>query len=130
MDPNEWIKSSDRMPEFNVSVLVFIPEEDHHITTGMWDISRKWVLLDEYRVPQSEVTYWMPMVQRPLDTSYTPCKYIEKSPDELLRDAQKRVLELESKINKMKILSDCIDFTTTESFKQDINTLIKVINDL
>lgn len=68
-----WIKSANEKPEYNISVLVYIPEEDDHITTGMWDISNKWVLLDEYRVPLSEVTYWMPMpVSKPTDQSYTP----------------------------------------------------------
>lgn len=67
-----WIKSSDQKPPENVSVLVFIPEEDNHCTTGMWDVSQKWVLLDEYRVPKSEVTYWAEMVELPQDRSYTP----------------------------------------------------------
>jgi hypothetical protein len=99
-DPYGWISVSDRMPETNSRVLVFIPEEDHHITTGMWDVSRKWVLLDEYRIPQSEVTYWMPMIMGPLDTSYTPCKYVEHSPDELLRSAQKENFDLKTGIRK------------------------------
>jgi hypothetical protein len=67
-----WVSSRERLPECNISVLVFIPEEDHHVTTGMWDISKKWVLLDEYRVPKSEVTYWRPMVDVPTDDEYTP----------------------------------------------------------
>lgn len=69
--PLQWIKSSEQLPEFNVSVLCFIPEEDNHITTGMWDVSNKWVLLDEYRVPNSQITYWMPMpVIKPEDLSF------------------------------------------------------------
>ena len=99
-DPYGWIKSSDRLPEFNVGVLVFIPEEDHHITTGMFDVSGNWVLLDEYRKPQSEVTYWMPHPTSPLDTSYTKCNYIEMTPDEILRGAQKENFELKSAIRK------------------------------
>lgn len=99
-DPYGWIKCSERMPERNISVLVFIPEEDYHVTSGMWDVSHKWVLLDEYRVPQSEVTHWMPIPTRPLDTSYVPCKYVERSPDELLRIAQKRSFDLETAIRK------------------------------
>lgn len=67
----QWISVKDKMPEFNVSVLVFIPEEDNHITTGMWDVSKKWVLLDEYRVPKSSITYWRAMVDMPEDKSYT-----------------------------------------------------------
>lgn len=129
-DPYGWISVKDRMPEKNISVIVFIPEEDHHVTTGMWDVSKKWVLLDEYRVPQSEVTYWQPMIRIPLDTGYTPCKYVEKSPDEILRDCQKRSIELERKINHVKILSDCIDFTSEESFRQDVTALITAINNL
>lgn len=60
-----WIKVSDKMPEHNVGVLVFIPKEDFHITSGMWDISNKWVLLDEYRVPDCEVTHWMELPDMP-----------------------------------------------------------------
>lgn len=74
----KWVKSSDRLPEENVSVLVFIPEEDFHITTGMWDISKKWVLLDEYRIPQSEVTYWCPMIDAPEDESYNKTEFIDE----------------------------------------------------
>jgi hypothetical protein len=59
IDYMKWIKVSERMPEYNKGVLVFIPEEDYHVTSGMWDISNKWVLLDEYRVPDSKVTHWM-----------------------------------------------------------------------
>lgn len=53
-----WVKA-DQKPEHNVGVLVFIPGEDNHITSGMWDISNEWVLLDEYRTPEEEVTHWM-----------------------------------------------------------------------
>jgi hypothetical protein len=56
----QW-KSAEIKPEHNVGVLVFIPGEDNHITSGMWDISNKWVLLDEYRTPEEEVTHWMPL---------------------------------------------------------------------
>lgn len=52
-----WI-SAEIKPPMNWGVLVYIPEEDSHITSGMWDVSKKWVLLDEYRVPESEVTHW------------------------------------------------------------------------
>lgn len=55
-----WVKA-DQKPEHNVGVLVFIPGEDNHITSGMWDISNEWVLLDEYRTPEVEVTHWMPL---------------------------------------------------------------------
>jgi hypothetical protein len=60
-----WISVESQMPEHNVGVLVFIPEEDYHITSGMWDISNKWVLLDEYRKPECKVTHWMPLVDIP-----------------------------------------------------------------
>lgn len=57
---NEWNEVGiNNYPEHNVGVLVFIPDEDNHITSGMWDIDNKWVLLDEYRVPECEVTHWM-----------------------------------------------------------------------
>lgn len=57
--------SIDGYPEHNVGVLVFIPEEDYHVTTGMWDVSNKWVLLDEYRTPKSAVTHWTQMPEIP-----------------------------------------------------------------
>lgn len=62
----EWKSvEKDGYPKKNIGVLVFIPDEDSHITSGMWDVSEKWVLLDEYRVPECEVTHWMPMPDRP-----------------------------------------------------------------
>jgi hypothetical protein len=61
----QWINVKDNMPEHNEAVLVFIPGEDDHITSGMWDVSNKWVLLDEYRVPDQEVTRWMKLPETP-----------------------------------------------------------------
>ncbi len=55
----------DGYPEHNKGVLVFIPDEDYHITSGMWDIDDKWVLLDEYRVLESAVTHWAEMPKIP-----------------------------------------------------------------
>jgi hypothetical protein len=52
-------------PEHNLGVLVFIPDEDFHITSGMWDVSNKWVLLDEYRKPDCEVTHYMDLPEIP-----------------------------------------------------------------
>ena len=66
----EWIKTSDQLPSYNKGVIVFIPEEDNHITAGMYDISNKWILLDEYRQPQSQVTHWREMPSEPEDKSY------------------------------------------------------------
>lgn len=60
-----WISCKEKMPEHLIGVLVFIPDEDFHITSGMFDISGKWVLLDEYREPECEVTHWMPMPKIP-----------------------------------------------------------------
>jgi hypothetical protein len=92
----DWISSKERLPDFNRSVLVFIPEEDNHITVGMWDVSLKWVLLDEYRIPKSEVTYWTECPPEPVDKSYTPSKH---HPDEMdtityqIRELNKQVFE-------------------------------------
>jgi len=61
----QWIDADKEKPEHNVGVLVFIPDEDNHITSGMWDISDKWVLLDEYRKPDCKVTHWMKMPPDP-----------------------------------------------------------------
>lgn len=59
-------------PKKNYGVLVFIPEEDGHITSGMWDVSEKWVLLDEYRtvgegegMENCKVTHWQPLPKPP-----------------------------------------------------------------
>lgn len=60
-----WHESEKGMPEYNRGCLVFIPDEDNHITAGMWDISNKWVLLDEYREPECQVTHWAYMPEGP-----------------------------------------------------------------
>lgn len=62
---NGWISIETEMPEKNVGALVFIPGEDDHITSGMYDIDEKWVLLDEYRNPECEVTHWRPLPDKP-----------------------------------------------------------------
>lgn len=61
----KWKKSKYIKPRHNKGVLIFIPEEDNHVTSGMWDISEKWVLLDDYRNPESEVTHWIEMPDEP-----------------------------------------------------------------
>lgn len=103
---SEWIRSKDQKPECNVSVFVFIPAEDNHCTVGMWDISKKWVLLDEYRVPKSEVTYWHPMIELPEDKSYDPKYPVEKADEmdttaEIIRKLQKRVYDLENVLTRL-----------------------------
>lgn len=65
---NSWVDARTK-PPFNVSVLVFIPEEDNHKTAGMWDISEKWTLLDEYRSPKGKVTHWRKMPDDPITKS-------------------------------------------------------------
>lgn len=70
-----WVRAWHSVKEFgyppkNKGVLVFIPEEDFHITSGMWDLDNKWVLLDEYRVPDCEVTHWMEMPGYPEGQEY------------------------------------------------------------
>lgn len=74
-----WFSAKEKKPPMNKTVFVFVPEEDNHVTTGMWDVSEKWVLLDEYRVPRSEVTYWRPFdFELPKDKSYTPTAHSEE----------------------------------------------------
>lgn len=82
-----WVKA-DQKPEYNVGVLVFIPGEDNHITSGMWDISNEWVLLDEYRTPDEEVTHWMALPAIP--EGYTD----NEIPSELI-DVLKKIAEEE-----------------------------------
>lgn len=62
---NGWYCARTTKPPYNEGVIVFIPEESGHQTTGMWDESKKWVLLDDYRIPTSEVTAWRPMFENP-----------------------------------------------------------------
>jgi hypothetical protein len=91
--PLPWIKSADTLPDYNVAVLVFIPQEDNHITVGMYDISNKWVLLDEYRLPDSQVTYWAPMIAEPDDKTYEP---VETNEEKDSMSGQIRLLQIEN----------------------------------
>lgn len=91
---NGWINSEDLKPAENVSVLCFIPEEDNHVTTGMWDVSKVWVLLDEYRKPTAQVTYWRPIQYKlPKDQSYKPSHVDEVNEHELYLNKIKEVAE-------------------------------------
>src|SRR5690606_21804297 len=99
------------LPDHNVSVLVFIPEENDHITTGMWDISKKWVLLDEYRVPTCQVTYWREMVGMPEDKSY---EQTHSNPDEMdtvtykIRTLQKENYAKDKEIEQLRAVLENI----------------------
>ena len=53
-----WNETKKRLPDFNKPCLVFIPGEDNHVTSGMYDVSGSWVLLDDYREPKCEITQW------------------------------------------------------------------------
>lgn len=124
-----WIKSSEQMPEYNVGVLVFIPEEDNHITAGMWDVSQKWVLLDEYRIPRSEVTYWMPIPQEPEDKSYDP---FTSDPDEFdlatekISKLQKDNYNLNAvKIDLLQCLKNCLSVKPHKVSVEAMKDLIK-----
>lgn len=102
----KWISSKDRLPDYNVSVLVFIPEEDNHCTAGMYDISNKWVLLDEYRVPTSEVTYWSEMVDLPEDKSYTKSPHRPEEHDTMsyqIRKLQKENFDLRKELREKSV---------------------------
>lgn len=104
----DWTKSSDELPEFNVGVFVYIPEEDNHITSGMWDISKKWVLLDEYRIPKSEVTYWRPMFEKPKDGTYTPTDHTDEEDgmSHLIRKLQIDNFTLQKEVESLKAERD------------------------
>ena len=61
LEQYEWHEvSKGNYPEYQLGVIVYVPEEDH-ITSGMWDVSRKWILLDDYRKPEGlfPVSHWM-----------------------------------------------------------------------
>ena len=93
-----WIKASDQKPPENVSVFVFIPEEDNHVTVGMWDVSKAWVLLDDYRIPRSQVTYWRPYnFELPKDKTYVKsfdsAEELETN-DQTIRRLQKEIFVL------------------------------------
>lgn len=99
-----WNKASEIKPPENVSVLVFIPQEDNHVTTGMWDVSKKWVLLDDYRVPTSEVTYWRHMVDLPDDQEYNEIQIPDEDEktDNIIAKLQKQVFDLEKRNRELK----------------------------
>lgn len=61
-----WIDAEIK-PPMNLGVLVFIPAEDNHITSGMYDVSKKWIMLDTYREVEDDapVTHWMIMPESP-----------------------------------------------------------------
>jgi hypothetical protein len=96
---DQWIKASEQKPDENKAVEVFIPEEDNHVTVGMWDVSKKWVLLDEYRVPVSEVTYWRYLRPEPDDKTYTPTERTldDETMSRTIRVLQKQLFELEQR---------------------------------
>lgn len=103
---DRWIKADDEKPEENVSVEVFIPEEDGHVTTGMWDVSQKWVLLDEYRVPDSQVTYWRRLRPKPEDQSYVPTPDAIRTIPEKTSELQKKLYDMEG---QLKALQEALD---------------------
>lgn len=121
MENHGWIKASKEKPEYNVSVLVFIPEEDNHATVGMWDISKQWVLLDEYRIPSSQVTYWKPMIELPEDRSYKPT-HIEQTTDELKKQTVDNMraeifrLKLKIRSNQIDLLNKFGEFLEKEGY--------------
>jgi hypothetical protein len=120
----KWISVDERLPEYNVSVLVFIPEEDHHCTTGMWDISNEWVLLDDYRVPTCDVTYWRPMFELPEDKVYTKRFNHDEfeTTDEIIRRLQKELFDTQklsaAKDSRIKELEDLL--TRWMGFMEDV----------
>jgi len=54
----EWKDADKEKPDYNVAVLVYIPDEDDHMTAGMIEVNGSWTLLDEYRKPDCPVTAW------------------------------------------------------------------------
>jgi hypothetical protein len=108
----EWTKASEVKPRMNTAVEVFIPEEDNHITVGMWDVSEKWVLLDEYRVPQSEVTYWRWLREEPEDKSYTPTPDFDGRPiGQRITEAFDKAWKIRQviRMNATEVLSQVLD---------------------
>jgi len=108
----EWMRVSEVKPRINTAVEVFIPEEDNHITVGMWDVSEKWVLLDEYRVPQSEVTYWRWLRREPEDKSYTPTPDFDgRTPGKRIIDAFDKAWKLRQvlRMNATEVLTQVLD---------------------
>lgn len=96
-----WRKASEELPAECLSVEVFIPEEDDHITSGMWDVSHKWVLLDDYRVPVAEVTHWRYRVDDgPVDRSFQKRKHTDDDDtiEGTIRRLQKQLHEKDQEI--------------------------------
>lgn len=96
-DESIWVKANIK-PPFNEGVLVFIPGEDNHITAGMWDIDMKWVLLDEYRTPECEVTHWMKLP--PIPAEYE-CKELPEEITKALQEIAEKELPKELKMDSI-----------------------------
>lgn len=71
---NGWYCARTTKPPYNVGIIVFIPEESNHQTSGMWDVDKQWVLLDENRIPTSEVTGWQYLLKEPTDPEFLKYK--------------------------------------------------------
>jgi len=65
-----WYCARTSKPKHNVGVFILIPAEDNHITSGMYDISEDWVILDDYRVSSHEVRAWRYLPELPSDKEF------------------------------------------------------------
>lgn len=67
---SEWIKTSERLPEKYVYVLLYVDDgEDKYITYGCYqtynDIISEFLAFDDEYLDVSKVLYWMPLPEPP-----------------------------------------------------------------
>lgn len=69
----KWIKCSERLPDKNISVLIFVPsyKEVHTAEFCDWGTCSDWHIsfgkhaFEELSIPQNEVTHWQPLPKIP-----------------------------------------------------------------
>lgn len=63
-----WIKCSERMPEGGEYVIVYHPTDGTQKITYFFEYGSWWdTAEDDYRVPKSYFTHWMPLPDPPTD---------------------------------------------------------------
>jgi hypothetical protein len=60
----KWIKTTDKMPEQLIPVLVYISDQAH-INTAVWEDGIGWYETYESIIIHGEVSHWMPLPIKP-----------------------------------------------------------------
>ena len=67
---SEWISVSDRMPDYDIDVLLFGPGWNA-VYVGYWRHSHEWIgryRAEENQLPYTDPTHWMPLPEPPKET--------------------------------------------------------------